>query len=58
MTKHEIALMIAAFGGLGMAGLITQIIVRIANEKPQDNNNLQEQNDLPVPRPFGQREGR
>ena len=58
MTKHEIALMIAAFGALGMAGLIAQIIVRIANEKPQDNNNLPEQNDLPVTRPFGRREGR
>lgn len=58
MTKHEIALMLATFGVLGMAGIIAQITIRVLNEKPQDNNNLQKQNDLPVPRPFGRREGR
>jgi len=58
MTKHELVLMIAAAGGLIITGMIAQITIRVLNEKPQDNNNLPEQNDLPVPRPFGQREGR
>jgi hypothetical protein len=53
MTKHEIALLIAAVGGLIIAGLIAQITIRVLNEKPQDNNDLQGQKPMPVPRPFG-----
>ena len=55
MTKHELALLIAAAGGLIITGLIAQITIRVLNEKPQDNNDLQGQNTLPVPRPFGTR---
>ena len=55
MTKHELALLIAAVGGLIITGLIARIIVKAIYEKPQDNNDLQGQNNLPVPRPFGSR---
>ena len=54
MTKHEIALLIATVGGLILAGIIAQITIRVLNEKPQDNNDLQRQKPMPVPRPFGQ----
>jgi len=55
MTDHEIAvLMVWAFGIIWL-GMIARIIVKAIYEKPKDNNDLQRQNSLPVPRPFGSR---
>jgi hypothetical protein len=53
MTNHEIAVLMAWAFGLIWLGMIAQITIRVLNEKPQDNNDLQGQNSLPVPRPFG-----
>ena len=53
MTDHELALLIAAIGGTIIIGLIARIIIKAIHEKPQDNNDLQGQDRLPVPRPFG-----
>ena len=55
MTDHELALLIAAIGGTIIIGLIARIIIKAIHEKPQDNNDLQGQDRLPVPRPFGSR---
>ena len=55
MTDHELALLIATIGGITIVGLIARIIVKAIYEKPQDNNDLQGKNTLPVPRPFGSR---
>ena len=58
MTDHELALLIAAVGGLIIIGLSTQIAISVLHEKPKDNNRLQGQGRLPVPRPFGARDRR
>jgi hypothetical protein len=58
MTNHELALLIAAAGGLIITGMIAQILIRITNEKPKNNGGLQGQDNLPMPRPFGSRHAR
>lgn len=40
MMDHELALLIAAAGGLIITGMIAQILIRIINEKPKNNGGL------------------
>ena len=53
MTNHEIAVLLAWVFGVIWLGMLVRIIVKAIMENVKYNSDLQGQEPMPVPRPFG-----